>query len=51
MDSPDQTRSAIYAPPQAQDIKSYDQGHDHMMMFADTLSDGIAKQFPEKLKG
>ena len=35
----------------AADIKSYDQGHDHMMMFADTLSDGIAKQFPEKVKG
>jgi hypothetical protein len=30
------------------DIKSYDQGHEHMLMFADTLTEGIAKQFPEK---
>jgi hypothetical protein len=30
------------------DIKSYDDGHDHMLMFADTLTDGIAKQFPAK---
>jgi hypothetical protein len=35
----------------AADIKSYDEGHAHMLMFADTLTDGIAKQFPEKLKG
>ena len=35
----------------AADIKSYDEGHAHMLMFADALSDGIAKQFPEKLKG
>jgi hypothetical protein len=33
----------------AADIKSYDEGHAHMMMFADTLTDGIAKQFPEKV--
>jgi len=32
------------------DIKSYDEGHAHMLMFADTLTDGIAKQFPEKFK-
>jgi hypothetical protein len=31
------------------DIKSYDEGHAHMLMFADMLSDGIVKQFPEKL--
>ena len=30
------------------DIKSYDDGHDHMLMFSDTLSDGIVKQFPAK---
>jgi len=35
----------------AADIRSYDEGHAHMLMFADTLTDGIAKQFPEKLKG
>lgn len=32
----------------AADIKSYDDGHAHMLMFADTLTDGIAKQFPKK---
>jgi phage terminase Nu1 subunit (DNA packaging protein) len=32
----------------AADIKNYDEGHEHMLMFADTLTDGIAKQFPEK---
>jgi len=32
----------------AADIAAYDQGHDHMMMFADALTDGIVKQFPEK---
>jgi hypothetical protein len=35
----------------AADIKSYDDGHAHMLMFADALTDGITKQFPEKLKG
>jgi len=30
----------------AADIKSYDDGHVHMLMFADMLSEGIAKQFP-----
>jgi hypothetical protein len=30
------------------DIKAYDDGHMHMLMFADALTDGIAKQFPEK---
>jgi hypothetical protein len=29
------------------DIRSYDEGHVHMLMFADTLTDGIAKQFPD----
>jgi hypothetical protein len=32
------------------DIKSYDDGHAHMLMFADALTDGIAKQFPEKFQ-
>jgi hypothetical protein len=34
----------------AADIKSYDEGHAHMLMFADMLTDGIAKQFPDKFK-
>lgn len=34
----------------AADIKAYDEGHAHMLMFADTLTDGIAKQFPAKFK-
>ena len=35
----------------AADIRSYDEGHAHMMMFADTLTDGIAKQVPSKFGG
>jgi len=34
----------------AADIKAYDDGHVHMLMFADALTDGIAKQFPGKFK-
>jgi len=34
----------------AGDIKSYDDGHAHMLMFADALTNGIAKQFPDKFK-
>ena len=34
----------------AADIKSYDEGHAHMLMFADTLTSGIAKQYPDKFK-
>jgi len=34
----------------AKDIASYDEGHLHMLMFADMLSDGIARQFPAKFK-
>jgi phage terminase Nu1 subunit (DNA packaging protein) len=34
----------------AGDISSYDKGHAHMLMFADMLTDGIAKQFPAKFK-
>jgi phage terminase Nu1 subunit (DNA packaging protein) len=33
------------------DIRSYDEGHQHMLMFADMLSDGIAQQFPAKVAG
>jgi hypothetical protein len=33
----------------AADIKAYDAGYDHMMMFADMLSDGIIKQNPKKM--
>jgi len=32
------------------DVKAYDDGHVHMLKFADMLTDGIAKQFPDKLK-
>lgn len=32
------------------DIEAYDKGHTHMLMFADMLTDGIVKQFPEKFK-
>jgi hypothetical protein len=32
----------------AADIKAYDAGHNHLLSFADTLADGIAKQFPGK---
>ena len=31
-------------------IEFYDKAHMHMMMFADYLTQGIAKQFPEKFK-
>jgi hypothetical protein len=30
------------------DINFYDKGHMHMLMFADMLTDGIVKQFPDK---
>lgn len=30
------------------DIEAYDKGHDHMLAFADTLTNGIVKQFPKK---
>ena len=32
------------------DIKAYDDGHVHMLKFADALTDGIAKQFPDKFR-
>jgi hypothetical protein len=32
----------------AADIKAYDDGHAHMLMFSDALTDGIATQFPDK---
>jgi hypothetical protein len=32
------------------DIAAYDEGHAHMMMFADMLTAGIVKQFPDKFK-
>jgi hypothetical protein len=32
------------------DIRSYDEGHEHMLMFADALTDGIARQHPDKLQ-
>jgi hypothetical protein len=31
------------------DIQAYDAGYEHMMMFADMLSDGIIKQNPKKI--
>ncbi len=32
----------------AADIVAYDQGHRHMLMFADVLAEGIVKQFPKR---
>lgn len=32
------------------EIESYDKGQEHMINFADILSDGIIKQFPKKFK-
>jgi hypothetical protein len=32
------------------DIAAYDKGHEHMLKFADMLSHGIMKQFPDKFK-
>ena len=32
------------------DIEAYDKGHTHMLMFADTLTDGIVRKFPDKFK-
>lgn len=34
----------------AADIEAYDKGHAHMLMFADALTKGIVKQFPNKFK-
>lgn len=34
----------------AADINYYDKGHIHMLMFADALTDGVVKQFPDKFK-
>jgi len=34
----------------AADIDYYDKGHVYMLMFADALTDGIVKQFPDKFK-
>jgi hypothetical protein len=30
------------------DVANYDKGEDHMIKFADIISNGIVKQFPEK---
>ncbi|HSA96737.1 MAG TPA: glycosyltransferase [Acidobacteriota bacterium] len=32
------------------DIAAYDQGHRHMLMFADMLADGLIAQFPDRFK-
>lgn len=32
----------------ASDIRSYDEGHEHMLMFSDKLTDGIVAQFPDR---
>ena len=32
------------------DITAYDKGEDHMIHFADIISDGLIKQFPDKFK-
>jgi phage terminase Nu1 subunit (DNA packaging protein) len=34
----------------AADQRAYDEGHVHMLMFADALTDGIAKQFPNRFQ-
>lgn len=34
----------------AGDIEAYDEGHDHMLMFADMLVDGLAEQFPSRFE-
>lgn len=34
----------------AADTDAYDKGHMHMLMFADLLTEGIVKQFPDKFK-
>jgi hypothetical protein len=33
------------------DIAAYDKGHLHILKLADALAGGIAKQFPDKIKG
>src|SRR5262249_15624080 len=30
------------------DIRAWDEGHEHMMMFSDALTEGIVAQFPAK---
>lgn len=32
------------------DIKAFDEGHDHILILSDALSNGIVKQFPDKFK-
>jgi hypothetical protein len=32
----------------AADIKAYDEGHVHMLQFADMLTEGVVKQFPDR---
>jgi hypothetical protein len=32
------------------DIEFYDRGHEHMLMFADALTDGIVQQYPARFK-
>jgi hypothetical protein len=34
----------------ASDIEAYDMGHEHILMLADTLTEGIVIQFPEKFQ-
>jgi len=34
----------------AGDVAAYDAVHNHILMLADTLSDGIIKQYPDKFK-
>lgn len=34
----------------AADIRAYDEGHEHILMFADVLTAGIVKQFPDRFK-
>src|SRR5438552_14683953 len=40
----------IISKDRAADIRSYDAGHAHLLIFADTLTVGITKQFPAKFR-
>ena len=33
------------------DVRAYDEGVAHMMMFADVLTEALIRQFPDKLGG
>ena len=47
------TRQIVARPNQdwAGDVRAYGEGVAHMMMFADVLTEGLIRQFPDKLGG